>query len=714
MSALWTTLFPRSIGLLVYQYFSQKDVTVQNILPASGREVESYRNDLEYNVTIISSMKCIQLLPTYNMLTMGTGEVDKRVYNSSSTLDIRCYDTPQGPLMRTLCPACVVGSDNYISNFTFVDIPEQGLVASAVGYRFLVTAIGNTSKGGQRRSIVSGELQAGSNGTFAPPSSIRGGSPSVLYFRFIPRLFKDKNDLRLMQITFHEFVTGTSFSDQTTLQAAVENATAAVTVLVQSEILSAFIVQTEVQASIGILSFLAKVGGIYQLGVLLFFTTLNMSERYVKFLRYDDKLLNRLEKQRVARYYWRKLRIAVKFGGFLQASEKKPMPDTSAVLAPGPQQSTMMRSVTASLKRLESIGVRSKPLSPGAAPPATSASLPSTGAAGSAPKKGFLGGLLGGGGPAYHIPNRKTFGVSPSMEEKARRDLVAEYSPGGAHGAPPSLGQEEDTLQVDNTSRTNVAAAAAGPAHVKGGGGGAHLSQPIEKLGQGISNIGHGLGVGVAGTFRVTSHVAGKLGANLTHLRRDKSGGAPDNPHVAPSDLLANTAGEAAAPIQKKKKKVAGRDTRLGSLSEHKGSVVRRFRSPSWIPHYQDLPAVPDPEVLEEDERKKREEKQKRAAERKRLLEEAQLKRISEHADSNNLPQGQADSSHISSSDSDSDGDNGRGNGAQKPDDAVDPVDLYNYLVDLHDYQDRLRHDFLAAQSMLENLVQRFRPHSDL
>lgn len=35
-------------------------------------------------------------------------------------------------------------------------------------------------------------------------------------------------------------------------------------------------------------------------------------------------------------------------------------------------------------------------------------------------------------------------------------------------------------------------------------------------------------------------------------------------------------------------------------------------------------------------------------------------------------------------------------------------------VQDLYEYQTRFRMDFLMAESMLENIVQRFRPHSDL
>lgn len=40
--------------------------------------------------------------------------------------------------------------------------------------------------------------------------------------------------------------------------------------------------------------------------------------------------------------------------------------------------------------------------------------------------------------------------------------------------------------------------------------------------------------------------------------------------------------------------------------------------------------------------------------------------------------------------------------------------DLLAYAQDMHAYNLRLREDFLAFETMIENVVQRFRPASDL
>eukprot|EP00850_Spirogloea_muscicola_P003592 SM000014S00380 [mRNA] locus=s14:1059224:1067046:+ [translate_table: standard] len=551
-----------SLGFF-YQFVTKKTVTVQNLLPTNGNDIINIKNTLDYNLTTIGNLKCSQI-QGFNSLT--------------------------------------------------------GLVATAVGFEFSLRISGNKKKK-KRSSYATGQLQGGSNGTIAPNATLRGPQSNVIGLSLVPRKFKSDHDLMLMQVTFHEFTSGSYSTTTAELQAALANRTG-VSIAISTEVLSAYLVETDHQASFGILTLLSRIGGIYSLAMIIFYWFLSMSEIFIKYLRYDDKLLNRLEARRIARARWDKIRLYVRyaqFGRMLRTMQGPPplssgldgaepmtetvgsMPHPHRTLPPMAVPKTKRRfglSTWYQIKKLE------KHVSAQVAKEEEAAYQKKV----MEEEAGGAADLEEGQDVAAPMPIKageihKSRARHPAAHPPDLIRIPSEPAP-GLHDSELSLnGDTEDTAKP-------------------------HLDRTVSEEQELIQQQHETFGKKVLHGLTEPVHLFQQFSGQLSHLRP---------PHVNLPGLLPDPVGPKRP---KKKRKIPKRDERLGSASEHRGMIVRTYKKPSWLVNAELLPSVPEPPA-----------------------------------------------------DSESDDE-------KEP----DTIALYNYMQDMYDYHERLRGDFLAMQSMLENV----------
>ncbi|KAI9156871.1 hypothetical protein LWI28_013495 [Acer negundo] len=302
-------LFIGLFAALLYQIISKRTIEVHNVRATNAPDLAAFINDIEFNITTVSSMTCLNLRGLGTLVTGSPGFVDFRLAPLSSFVNYSCHNTSTGPTLSFKCRDCRLIHDYMYISWQFVDLPNNP--ASAVGFRFNFTAKHHADK--KHLSFVSGTVKNGS-AFDDTPVTFRGTGTNILKFNLFPHLYHNLHDLRLLQPLFHEFVPGSSFRETTQLRASLERSSdGLLNMTLYINYLSAYIIEIENRSIIGPVSFLADLGGLYCFSIGIFFYLLVQCEYRIKKLRNEDSILRKIRNRRRAQERWDKLRKYVMY-----------------------------------------------------------------------------------------------------------------------------------------------------------------------------------------------------------------------------------------------------------------------------------------------------------------------------------------------------------------------------------------------------------------
>ncbi|XP_028770636.1 uncharacterized protein LOC114728001 [Neltuma alba] len=301
-------LFIGLFAALLYQIISKRTIEVHNVRATSRPELNSFMNDMEFNITTISSMSCSNLRDLGSLVTGNPGFIDQRVASLSTLANYSCHNSSKGPTITLKCKNCKLAHDNMYISWHFADLPNNP--ATAVGFEFNLSAMDDLNK---YVSFVSGTLKNGS--AFDDrPVTFRGRESNILKFNLFPRIYHSLHDLKLIQPLFHEFLPGSIYRDTNQLQASLESSVdGLLNTTLYINFLSSYIVEINKENIMGPVSFLADLGGLYCISIGIFFYLLIQCEYRIKKLRNEDSVLRRIRNQHKAREHWNKLRKYVMY-----------------------------------------------------------------------------------------------------------------------------------------------------------------------------------------------------------------------------------------------------------------------------------------------------------------------------------------------------------------------------------------------------------------
>ncbi|XP_019152650.1 PREDICTED: uncharacterized protein LOC109149371 isoform X2 [Ipomoea nil] len=310
------------IGLfvaLLYQLISKRTIEVNNVRATNAPDLEAFRNDLEFNITTISSMTCSHLRGLETVTSGNPGFVDYRVAPLSTFASHSCINTTKGPTIILKCTNCPLTRDSAFVSWRFIDLPNSP--ATAVGFEFNLTAKNPANK--KHLSFVSGTLRNGSN-VGNKPVTYRGTTPNILKFNVFPRIYRNMDNLRLIQPLFHEFLPGSSFNEVNQLQSSLQNSNdGLVNTTLYVSFLSSYIVEIDNENIMGPVSFLADLGGLYCISIVIFFYMMMQCENRIKRFRNEDSVIRMVRSRRRAQDHWNKLRKYVMYTWGPSALEDK-------------------------------------------------------------------------------------------------------------------------------------------------------------------------------------------------------------------------------------------------------------------------------------------------------------------------------------------------------------------------------------------------------
>jgi len=190
---------------------------VHKVRPVNAPDLLSFVNDMEFNITTISSMSCAHLRGL-NTLVLGTpGAIDYRVFPLSAYANYSCQNTSDGPTISIRCNNCQIPRRNYFISWQFVDLPNDP--AMAVGFQFKLTVKDHNND--KYVSFVSGTLQSDSFMN-DKPRTFRGTDLNILKIHLFPQIYNNLHSLKLIQPLFNDFVSGSSFSNVSDLQTSLQ------------------------------------------------------------------------------------------------------------------------------------------------------------------------------------------------------------------------------------------------------------------------------------------------------------------------------------------------------------------------------------------------------------------------------------------------------------------------------------------------------------
>ncbi|GAB2277200.1 hypothetical protein Dimus_011907 [Dionaea muscipula] len=300
------------IGLftaLIYQDISRRSVEVHSVRAADASDLASFINDLDFNITTVSSMSCAQLRGLGTLFMGNPGFVDYRIASLSTFANYSCLNTSSGPTITLTCNNCPLTRDNVYISWQFVDVPNEP--AAAVGFQFNLTARNRASA--KHLSFVSGIVNNGSNQD-AEAITYRGSDTNLLKFNLVPRIYHSLHNLKLVQPLFHEFLPGSYVTNAFQLQSSLQSsANGFINTTLSINFLSNYIVEIDHENVLGLVGFLANVGGLYCISIGIFFFLLMQCERRIKRLRREDQVLRSIRQRRKAQDHWDKLRKYVMY-----------------------------------------------------------------------------------------------------------------------------------------------------------------------------------------------------------------------------------------------------------------------------------------------------------------------------------------------------------------------------------------------------------------
>ncbi|KAK8565079.1 hypothetical protein V6N13_020200 [Hibiscus sabdariffa] len=323
-------LFTGLFAALLYQVITRRTIEMHNVKATNAPDLALFRNDMEFNMTTVSSMSCSNLQRPTALLTGSSGFFEDKVSPISDFLNFSCHNTSLGPTIILKCRNCQLRQDFFSISWQFVDLPNSP--ASAIGFQFNVTAKDHIRS--DHVSFVSGTLKNGSNSDNSPVT-FRGVDTNILIFNLFPRLYRSAKDLRLIEPLFHEFVPGSILHETSQLQASLENANdGLINTTLYVNYLSSYIIESESQNIIGAgpnamsfylyalmqycfvrlaVGFLADLGGLYCISMMLFFYLLVQCEFRIKRLRNEDSILRKIRSRGKAQEHWDKVRKYVMY-----------------------------------------------------------------------------------------------------------------------------------------------------------------------------------------------------------------------------------------------------------------------------------------------------------------------------------------------------------------------------------------------------------------
>lgn len=239
------SLTPSFIRLL-YQIITKRAIEVHNVRATSRPELNSFMNDMEFNITTVSSMSCSNLRGLGSLVSGVPGFIDQRVTPLSTLANYSCHNSSKGPTISLKCKNCKLVHDNMYISWQFTDLPNNP--ATAVGFEFNLSAKDTANK---HMSFVSGTLKNGSDFDDRPVT-FRGRETNILKFNLFPRIYHNLHDLKLIQPLFHEFLPGSVYSDTNQLQLSLGNsADGLVNTTLFIKFLSSYVVEIDKQSILG-------------------------------------------------------------------------------------------------------------------------------------------------------------------------------------------------------------------------------------------------------------------------------------------------------------------------------------------------------------------------------------------------------------------------------------------------------------------------------
>ncbi|KAK4797402.1 hypothetical protein SAY86_029728 [Trapa natans] len=301
-------LFSGLFSALLYQIIAKRTIEVHNVKATNAPDLLSFSNDMEFNITTISSMSCANLRNLGNLVSGNPGLVDYKTTPLSKFVNFSCFNTSHGPTISLRCNSCQLNQDSIFISWEFVDLPNSP--ATAVGFQFNLSSKPHASK--KHMSFVSGILGNGSSSDVRPVT-FRGTDSNLLQFNLFPRMYHHLHDLRLIQPLFHDFVPGSYFSEASQLQESLQNSRGLINTTVYLNFLSAYVIEVDKQSIMGPVSFLAEVGGLYCISVGIFYYFLVQFEYRAKRLRNEDCILREIRNRCKAKKRWDKVRKYVRY-----------------------------------------------------------------------------------------------------------------------------------------------------------------------------------------------------------------------------------------------------------------------------------------------------------------------------------------------------------------------------------------------------------------
>lgn len=302
-------LFVGLLSALLYQVITKRSIEVHRVRPANAPDLQSFVNDLEFNITTISGMSCLHLRGLDTLVIGTPGFIDYRVFPLPTYVSYNCQNTSKGPTISLKCNSCQIPRRNHYISWQFVDLPNDP--ATAVGFQFNLAA---KDHGDNRHlSFVSGTMKSESY-TNDKPRTFRGPDLNILKIHLFPQAYNNKHNLKLIQPVFHDFIPGSSFSEASDLQVSLQTPKdGLINTTLYISYLSDYIVEVDNENVTGPVSFLADVGGLYAISLAIFLCLLFQCEARIKRLRYEDTVMRNIRSKRRAQRNWDKLRKYVMY-----------------------------------------------------------------------------------------------------------------------------------------------------------------------------------------------------------------------------------------------------------------------------------------------------------------------------------------------------------------------------------------------------------------
>ncbi|KAI0489435.1 hypothetical protein KFK09_029278 [Dendrobium nobile] len=302
-------LFAGLFSALLYQIIAKRTFEVHKVRPTNAPDLLQFDNDMEFNITTVSSMTCSHLRSLKKIVTTSPGSIYYKVSLLTLYSNYTCYNTSRGPAVSIKCNRCQISREDLYISWQFVDLPKSP--ASAVGFQFNLTARDHIDD--THVSYVSGTLAPGSyrDGEL---ETLRGPDMNLLKINLFPTKFNYKHRLKLIQPLLHDYLPGSSFSDIGRLQASLQNSRDGllnITLLVRY--LSDYIVEVDKELTFGIVSFLAEVGGLSVSSLAVFLYLLSQCEARFKNLRFEDTTMRHIRRHKRAQRHWDKVRKYVNY-----------------------------------------------------------------------------------------------------------------------------------------------------------------------------------------------------------------------------------------------------------------------------------------------------------------------------------------------------------------------------------------------------------------